>query len=219
MHQSIFGRDDKDEKARKAAEKAERAAEKEAKKAEKKEEKKAKAEKSSRKDNKSVADESTSSPLAPRFSRDNYSLSTADMSEVSPRESLDQAISHTTSDSHMPASLGKESFMQKLTRKSSSGQFLQFSKAKSSLFSKRSSEAFGHEEPDDEAHGLSIKTDSPAPSPSIGTPKDKSSALSWSSIKRMGKRGDKAPSLHESITSETTGDEDDGGVEGIGHAA
>ena len=56
--------------------------------------------------------------------------------------------------------------------------------------------------------------DSPGLSPSIGTPKDKSSALSWSSIKRMGKRGDKTPSLHESVASETTGDEDEGLVEG-----
>jgi len=224
---SIFTREDKAERAKKAAEKAEKAAEKAAekvaKKAEKKEEKKAK---SSRKDkDKSVvldlaahdSGREANSPMAPRFSRDNQSLSTADFSDASPRESLERSISQT-SDLH-PLSAGKESFIQKLSRKSSTSQFLQFGKAKTSLFSKRSSEAMTPDEMDEDVGGLSIRgTDSPGHSPGIGTPKDKSSALSWSSIKRIGKRGDKTPSLHESIASETTGDEDDDVVEAAGPA-
>jgi hypothetical protein len=107
--------------------------------------------------------------------------------------------------------------MQKLSRKSSSSQFLTFSKGQRSLFSKKSSEAVTPtDEIDEDGNGLTVRTtDSPGASPSIGTPKDRSSALSWSSIKRMGKRGDKTPSLHESIASETTGDEDEESMEGI----
>ncbi|KAL1612634.1 hypothetical protein SLS60_000863 [Paraconiothyrium brasiliense] len=214
-----FGFGDKDIKAKKAAEKAEKAAEKEAKRAEKKA---AKVDKSSRKQStipEVAVSEQSSSPVAARFSRDNYSLSTADYSETSPRESLDQSGSLTTSELQPPASLGKESFMQKLSRKSSSSQFLQFGKGQRSLFSKKSSEAVTPDETDEDGGGLSARTtDSPGASPSIGTPKDKSSALSWSSIKRIGKRGDKTPSLHESVASETTGDEDDEAAEGLGVA-
>lgn len=226
---SIFTRGEKkseEDKAEKAKKAAEKAAEKEAKKAEKKEEKekKAKAEKSDKAARKekekllsmeAAANDSgkdTNSPLDPRRSRDNRSISTADVSEASPRESLERSISLTLSDSQPnSASLGKESFMQKLSRKSSSSQFLQFGKGKASLFSKRANEpATPDETEEDNAGFLGRNVDSSAGnSPSIGTPKDKSSALSWSSIKRMGKRGDKTPSLHESIASETTGDEDE----------
>ncbi|KAJ4358084.1 uncharacterized protein N0V89_002663 [Didymosphaeria variabile] len=212
-----FGFGDKDVKAKKAAEKAEKAADKEAKRAEKKA---AKVDKSSRKQStipEVAVSEQSSSPIAARFSRDNYSLSTADYSETSPRESLDQSGSQTTSELQPPASFGKESFMQKLSRKSSSSQFLQFGKGQRSLFSKKSSEAVTPDETDEDGGGLSVRTtDSPGASPSIGTPKDKSSALSWSSIKRIGKRGDKTPSLHESVASETTGDEDEEAAEGLG---
>lgn len=227
---SIFLREkktdeDRAEKAKKAQEKAEKAAEKEAKKAEKREEKKVKAEKASRKDKeKSLASEiaahesgkEASSPMDPRRSRDNRSISTVDVSDASPRESLERSLSQTTSESQPPASFGKESFMQKLSRKSSSSQFLQFGKGKGSRFSKKSNEVMTPDETDEDAGGLAVRnTDSPGHSPSIGTPKDRSSALSWNSIKRMGKRGDKTPSLHESIASEsiaseTTGDEDEG---------
>lgn len=221
-------REDKDEKARKAAEKAEKAAEKaaekEARRAERREEKKAKADKSSRKQPmvpEVALPDQPSSPVAARFSRDNYSMSTAEMSETSPRQSLEHSGLQTTSEVNPSASLGKESFMQKLSRKSSSSQFLQFGKSQRSLFSKKSSEAVTPTDEIDEATGgLSVRTtDSPGASPSIGTPKDKSSALSWSSIKRIGKRGDKTPSLHESVASETTGDEDEEGVEGLGVAS
>jgi hypothetical protein len=212
--------EDKAEKARKAAEKA---AEKEAKKAEKKEEKRVKAEKSEKAKDKSGTQESGASDagrdsysLDAWRSRDARSISTADVSEASPRESLERTISLTSSDAQ--AGNGKETFMQKLSRKSSSSQFLQFSKGKTSIFSKKSNDPSTpiETEGDGFLHVSKSVDSSAANSPSIGTPKDKSSALSWSSIKRMGKRGDKTPSLHESIASETTGDEDEeaGGANG-----
>jgi hypothetical protein len=224
--------EEKAEKAKRAAEKAAekeaRKAEKEATKAEKKEGKeRAKSDKSARKEKEkllaleSSANDSgrdTNSPLDPRRSRDNRSISTVDVSEASPRESLERSVS-MTSDHHSNANLlGKETLMQKLSRKSSSSQFLQFGKGKSSLFSKKPSENATPDETEEDMPGtpglLSRYADSSAGnSPSIGTPKDKSSALSWSSIKRMGKRGDKTPSINESIASETTGDEDEEGVD------
>jgi hypothetical protein len=223
---SIFksgSEEDKAEKARKAAEKAEKAAEKaaekEARKAEKKEEKKlSKAEKSEKalrkeKDRVLAYDSQGYGELSGNNSLDyTRSISTADYSEASPRESLERTVSMTSSDAQTP---GKETFMQKLTRKSSSNQFLQFSKGslgKSSLFSKKSNDLPSTPvETDEDSAFLTARSldSSTANSPSLGTPKDRSSALSWSSIKRMGKRGDKTPSLHESIASEATGDEDD----------
>ncbi|KAF2865116.1 hypothetical protein BDV95DRAFT_612904 [Massariosphaeria phaeospora] len=217
---SIFLREKKSEedKAEKARRAAEKAAEKEAKKAERKEEKKAKAEKSHKgKDKEKAAETSASgslhSPQDPRHSRDTPSLSTADLSDASPRESLERSLSQTTAESLTPANtLGKETLMQKLSRKGSS---IQFSK-KNSLFSKKSSETVAPDEMDGEFGGsLARSVDSVGNSPSIGTPKDKTSALSWSSIKQIGKRKDKTPSLHESIASETTGDEDEWYVESV----
>jgi hypothetical protein len=221
----LLGKKTEEDKAEKAKKTAEKAAEKEAKrveKAEKKEgkEKKAKAEKAEKalrkeKDKMLASDASISgelrepaSPHDSRMSRDAPSLSTADMSDSSPRESLERSVSHTTSDH--TGSVGKESFMQKLTRKGSTNQFLTFGK-KSALFSKsKPGDTPGPPDEADESNGfLSVGrgTDSAGNSPSIGTPKDKMSALSWSSIKRIGKK-DKTPSLHESIASEATGDED-----------
>lgn len=215
---SIFTlkKDSEEDKAEKAKKAAEKAAEKEARKAEKEEKKAAKAEK------KLLATETAAydsgkdahSPMDPRLSKDNRSISTADVSESSPRESLERSISQTQSDNQsIPGLLGRETFMQKLSRKSSSSQFLQFGKGKSFLLSKKSSEGVTPDETEEDNIGflgrISNADSSAGNSPLIGTPKDKSSALSWSSIKRMGKRGDKTPSLHESIASETTGDEDD----------
>lgn len=200
---SLFGREDKAEKAKKAAEKA---ADKEAKKAEKEARK---ADKSSRKGKEKATVAPEEDMMDPRRSRDSRSITTVDYSDASPRESLEQTTSLTPSDSPHLTPFNKESFMQKLSRKSSTSQFLQFGKGKNFL-SKKSSEAITPDEVDEDHGRLMLRdTDSPGHSPSIGTPKDKSSALSWSSIKRMGKRGDKTPSLHESIASETTGDEDE----------
>jgi hypothetical protein len=208
--------------------KAKRAAEKEAKKAEKAEkkeekEKKAKAEKAekaARKDKdkhySSEAGDSrdaTSPHYDSRMSRDTPSISTADVSEASPRESLERTVSHTASEN--AGSIGKESFMQKLTRKGSTSQFLTFGK-KNVLFSKsKPGDVPGTPDEADEDSstgffGLGKSTESVGNSPSIGTPKDKTSLLNWGSIKKIGRK-DKTPSLHESIASEATGDEDEEG--------
>ncbi|KAF2006648.1 hypothetical protein P154DRAFT_517697 [Amniculicola lignicola CBS 123094] len=229
---SIFIRGEKSEedKAEKAKKAAEKAAEKEAKKAEKNHKKESakaeKSEKAMRKEkekllaSEAAANDSgkdSASPLTPRKSRDNRSLSTADISDASPRESLERSLSHTPSESQSHTnSVGRETFMQKLTRKSSSSQFLGFGKNKASLFSKKPTDVVTPDETEEDAGGLLARSvDSAGNSPSIGTPKDRSSALSWSSIKRMGKRGDKTPSLHESIASEATGDEEEDYAEGI----
>lgn len=109
--------------------------------------------------------------------------------------------------------------MQKLSRKSSSGQFFPgFGKSKTSLFTSKKASEVGTPDETDEDVGSALLTksvESVNSSPALGTPKDnRSSALSWSSLKRMGKRGDKTPSLHESIASETTGDEYEIGLRG-----
>lgn len=223
----MLGKKTEEDKAEKAKRAAEKAAEKEAKKAEKAEkkeekEKRAKAERAEKaarkgKEKQPASDASVysesrdaTSPHDPRMSRDTHSfISTADVSEASPRESLELSISHTPSE--LNGSIGKESFMQKLTRKGSTNQFLTFG-MKNTLFSKtKPSDTPGTPDAADEDNGflgLGRSTDSVGNSPSIGTPKDKSSALSWSSIKKLGKK-DKTPSLHESVASEATGDEED----------
>lgn len=204
-----------EDKAKKAAEKEARKAEKAEKKEEKEKKAKAdKAEKASRKDKTTSSEagdslDATSPHYDSRMSRDTPSISTADASEASPRESLERSISHSMSDH--AGSIGKESFMQKLTRKGSTNQFLTFGK-KNALFSKtKAGEVPGtpdetEEESSSGFFGLGKSTDSVGNSPSIGTPKDKASV--WGSIKRIGKK-DKTPSLHESIASEATGDEED----------
>ncbi|KAH5130956.1 hypothetical protein HBH70_185420 [Parastagonospora nodorum] len=223
----ILGKKTEEDKAEKAKRAAERAAEKEAKKAEKAEkkeekEKKAKAEKAEKaarkgkekltESNASITSDSrdATSPHNSRVSRDTPSIiSTADASEASPRESLERSVSHTPSE--LNASIGKESFMQKLTRKGSTNQFLTLG-MKSTLFSRaKATDAPGTPEETNEDSGFlgsGRGTDSVGNSPSIGMPKDKTSALSWSSIKKLGKK-DRTPSLHESVASEATGDEDD----------
>ena len=224
-----LGKKSEEDKAEKAKRAAEKAAEKEAKKAEKAEKKeKTKAEKSKGKQKEVAfeASEQGSHPTSPhetfpRPSRDTPSIiSTADVSEASPRESLERSISQATSDH--TGSIGKESFMQKLTRKGSTSQFLSFGK-KNPLFAKKGDVPSTPDEADEDSNGFfglgrSTESISNHNSPSIGTPKDKGSSLSWGSIKRMGRK-DKTPSLHESIASEATGDEDhhdDGNVEGLG---
>ncbi|KAJ4350913.1 hypothetical protein N0V95_004307 [Ascochyta clinopodiicola] len=224
-----LGKKSEEDKAEKAKRAAEKAAEKEAKRAEKAEKKeKTKAEKSKGKDkDKQVAFEASadgSHPTSPyetfsRPSRDTPSIiSTADVSEASPRESLERSVSQATSDH--AGSIGKESFMQKLTRKGSTSQFLSFGK-KNPLFAKKGDVPSTPDEAEEDSGGFfglgkSTESISHHNSPSIGTPKDKSSALSWGSIKRMGRK-DKTPSLHESIASEATGDEEhDEGAEGLG---
>ncbi|KAF1926308.1 uncharacterized protein M421DRAFT_222697 [Didymella exigua CBS 183.55] len=218
-----LGKKSEEEKAKRAAEKEAKRAEK----AEKKEKTKAERCKGKEKEKQVAFDPSAdgSHPASPhepfpRPSRDTPSIiSTADASEASPRESLERSVSQATSDH--TGSVGKESFMQKLTRKGSTSQFLSFGK-KNPLFAKKG-EVPGTPDAADELDGSSgffgkSVDGSNHNSPSLGTPKDKGGLLGWGSIKRIGRK-DKTPSLHESIASEATGDEDvadEGHVEGLG---
>ncbi len=160
------------------------------------------------------------SPSEPRRSRDGLSVSTnADTSDS--RASLDDAQSATPSDTLTPSAstaglASKETFMQKLSRKSSSGKFNfpGFSKNKEGLFAgmkkerapSNSGDAGEFDEDEDSVADLRRSFESGTASTPVGS--TKSSALSWSSLKRMGKKGDKAPSVSESGTSET-GDEEE----------
>ena len=108
---------------------------------------------------------------------------------------------------------GKETFMQKLSRKSSANKFTFSSfKNKDGIFSSRPKEKSPAVNADLETDEESVGKDgdvylssSPNTHSSSGV---RSGGISWNSIKRMGKRGDKTPSVTESITS-IVGDEDD----------
>ncbi|EON69648.1 hypothetical protein W97_08908 [Coniosporium apollinis CBS 100218] len=223
---------DRSESSDKEAKKAEKAAEK-AEKAEKK--KREKANKSREKDRQQASsDDEPSAPQTPRAetpatadtspsesrkSKDNRSISTANDStygdlDRTPSESLGSNVSMSAG----VGSAGKESFMQKLSRKSSSTKF-PFNKS-GGLFSssKRGSEGgFAPDTPDDDNEGVISKADSSQQgSPMLGSEKgeggrgNRSSGLSWSSFKgKMGKKGDKAPSLSESFDSVDEGVEED----------
>lgn len=108
---------------------------------------------------------------------------------------------------------GKETFMQKLSRKSSANKFTFSSfKNKDSIFSSRPKERSPAINTDLETDEESIGKDgdvylSSSPNTNSGSGA-RSGGISWSSIKRMGKRGDKTPSVTESITS-IVGDEDE----------
>ncbi|KAG9187973.1 hypothetical protein G6011_01896 [Alternaria panax] len=247
-----LGKKSEEEREKKAREKEAKRAEK----AEKKEEeRRVKAEKAAKKDKTTTPSEAggdTAATMATsphtdqdgfnRMSRDTPSIiSTADTSEVggaSPRESLERRVSHSASEA--AGSIGKESFMQKLTRKGSTNQFLTFGKKGGALFSSSSKKSTNgdvpatpdeHEEMESSGGFLGLGKSSESVggnSPSIGTGgfgKDKAggggsgsgSGGMWGSIKKIGRKGekDKAPSLHESIASEGAvgdglGDEEDG---------
>ncbi|KAF2839355.1 hypothetical protein M501DRAFT_1003947 [Patellaria atrata CBS 101060] len=153
------------------------------------------------------------SPPHSRQSKDGRSISTADSINES-RDSLERSVSNTPSESLTPfaSNSGKESLMQKLSRKSSSSKF-KFN-AKGGLFSKKASEVGTPDETDEDGGNPAHKqsTDSGTGSPQIsatGSSGNRSSGLSWGSLKRIGKKGEKAPSVNESVASEVTDDESD----------
>ncbi|KAF1812418.1 hypothetical protein P152DRAFT_507689 [Eremomyces bilateralis CBS 781.70] len=165
------------------------------------------------------------SPPESRKSRDAHSISTAaeSVAESSqPRESLER----TTSGSYLDgapltpsaSTSGKESLMQKLSRKSSSGKFFPaFGKDKSGLFSreKKSSEIGTPDETDEDAKisRATVPDLSTSPNLSGTVGGGRASGLSWSSLKRIGKKNDKAPSVSESIASQSeVGDDEEFGL-------
>jgi len=161
-----------------------------------------------------------------RKSRDAHSITTADSSITghSARNSLDRSVSYTPSEALTPSSLSgsvnnKESFMAKLTRKSSSGKFglPVFSRDKKTRMQRGS---LIDEDEDALTHSLDSITATNNSSNSNNDDKrsGRGSTRSWSSMfggGKMGKgkdkdRGDKTPSVSEaSAASETGGDESD----------
>ncbi|KKY25948.1 putative fibronectin type iii domain protein [Diplodia seriata] len=198
------------------------------------------------------------SPISMRKSRDGRASTVTSNAETaslslsaswSPRASLDRSESRNTSESLTGASsVGKESWMSKLSRKGSSSKFQlpgfgsisggsgakEKGSSASSFFSRSPRVDKDHHNDyrdDDSAAGTEPPTpgfvssfaNSAASSPYIGGGErskeekkaDRSSGLSWSSLRRKKKSSEKAPSINESIASER-GEEDEGGAEGLG---
>ncbi|KAL0264316.1 hypothetical protein SLS55_000264 [Diplodia seriata] len=198
------------------------------------------------------------SPISMRKSRDGRASTVTSNAETaslslsaswSPRASLDRSESRNTSESLTGASsVGKESWMSKLSRKGSSSKFQlpgfgsisggssgkEKGSSASSFFSRspRVDKDHNNDDRDDESAAgtepptpgfVSSFANSAASSPYIGGGErskeekkaDRSSGLSWSSLRRKKKSSEKAPSINESIASER-GEEDEGGAEGLG---
>lgn len=151
------------------------------------------------------------SPTDPRLSRDAHSIATA-TSMAESHDSLDRSISGTPSEAVTP-SAPKETLMQRITRKSSSSKFtVPWGKDRGSLFSKKIGEpsAPGEIEEDPSSEGqLGRSLDSISSTPQ--QEKANRGNISWSSIMRKSKRGDKTTAEVGERSSETTDatDEDD----------
>ena len=156
-------------------------------------------------------DEIDASPPLSRKSRDARSITTADSSVNESRNSLDRSVSYTPSETLIPSSLSasgsnKESFMAKLTRKSSSGKF------GLPVFSRE-------KKPRPQRGILDEDEDALAQSYDSITKEDKKtdrggSMRSWSSMFiGKGKGRDKTPSLSEASAASETGDDEDDDAE------
>lgn len=152
-----------------------------------------------------------SSPTDPRLSRDAHSIATA-TSVAESHDSLDRSTSGTPSEVMTP--LGpKETLMQRITRKSSSSKFgVPWGKDRGSLFSKKMGEPSTPGEIDEDASSegqLGKSLDSVSSTPQ--QEKANRASISWSSIMRKSKKGDKAANEAGERSSEATEatDEDD----------
>ena len=150
-----------------------------------------------------------SSPPSSRLSRDTRSIMTA-TSVADSHDSLEPATSATPSDT-IASSAPKETLMQRITRKGSSSKFnVPWGKDKGGLFSKKTGEPSTPGEVDEDTTsdaplGRSVDSVSSTPQHEKGN----RGSISWSSIIRKSKKGDKAPSESSERTEETeTGDED-----------
>ncbi|KAL8937074.1 MAG: hypothetical protein Q9216_004608 [Gyalolechia sp. 2 TL-2023] len=143
---------------------------------------------------KTNADETTiegddSSLSQPRLSKDAGSVTTAGSAAES-RDSLDHSTSAGTSEAAV--SLGaRESFMQKITRKSSSSKFnITWGKERGGLFSKKTGEP---STPDELEEDVSIENHLAKSGDSLSTTpqqeKSSRSSLSWPNIRRKSKKG------------------------------
>jgi hypothetical protein len=204
--------------------KAERAETAEKKKKEKKEsksakekEKEAKKEKDKEREHIAFPSIPDDSPPSTRRSRDARSINT-EISQSESHDSLERSVSGTPSESVTPSgtTAGKETLIQKLTRKGSSSKFNIGWKDKGGLFGKKSAELDGTtatamveeggEGSGDSVFGRSI--DSATSSPNIGIT-DGKGRKGWGMLGRK-RRGDKAASEASEKASETeTGDDED----------
>lgn len=152
-----------------------------------------------------------SSPTDPRLSRDAHSIATA-ASMAESHDSLDHSTSGTPSEAATPSG-PKETLMQRITRKSSSSKFtVPWGKDRGGLFSKKVGEPSTPGEMDEDASsegqlGKSLDSTSSTPQQE----KANRGSISWSSIMRKSKRGDKTTTDVGERSSETTDatDEDD----------
>ncbi|TKA75065.1 hypothetical protein B0A49_05760 [Cryomyces minteri] len=162
------------------------------------------------------------SPQDTHKSRDSRSLTqtsttttTASESLRSSRDSFERAAAPepVATPVSASASSGRESFMQKISRKSSSGKFSLPVFGKDGLFASskkdkdRSAAEPGAGVADDNNGGGEDDAGRGADA-GAGTPTgSRGSGLSWNSIRRMGKKGDKTPSISEASAASEAGDE------------
>lgn len=157
------------------------------------------------------------SPSHSRASRDGLSTTTLESSSESRRPSNELILSPTYSNSEAAASphvgSNKESFMQKITRKSSSSKFTlpTFKREKSRLDRDSSVTASPNVPPaEDDEDDMSTSVSS-LREPRESSDKVRGTARSWSNVLKLGKKkaGTETPSVSElSTASEATGDED-----------
>lgn len=145
-----------------------------------------------------------SSPSQPRLSRDAGSITTAGSTAES-HDSLEHSISGTASEA-AASSATRESFMQKITRKSSSSKFnVPWAKERGGLFSKKTGEPSTPDELDEDmsAEGHPAKGDESVTS----TPqqeKGSRTSLSWPNMRRKSRKG--GPTIEK--VAETVDDDD-----------
>jgi hypothetical protein len=181
--------------------------------------------------------EEEESPPNSRKSRDVHSLTTTESTAESGRPSSDLARTPSYSNSDVPspslAGSSKETFMQKITRKSSSGKFAlpTFKRERSHLNPSSAATAAATSIPyipseQDEEDDMSTSVGSLKESSQMGTAKgfsepreskegNRSSTRSWSSVLKIGKKkGNETPSVSEmSMATSGTEEADEEGEE------
>lgn len=144
---------------------------------------------------------------SPRLSRDAQSITTA-TSTADSHDSLDRSTSGTTSEAVTPSG-PKETFMQKITRKSSSSKFNVPWAKERGLFSKRAGETSTPGELDEDT--LSENQLGRSAESSNSTPQQEKpgrSSLSWPNMRKKSKKGDQAPAETGERGSEASCDDD-----------
>jgi hypothetical protein len=148
-----------------------------------------------------------SSPQNPRSSRDARSVTTA-TSTANSHDSFDRSTSGTPSEAITPSG-PKETFIQKITRKSSSSKFNVPWAKERGFFSKRAGEPSTPGEIDediasDNQFGKSVESSSSTPQ----LEKPGRSSLSWPNIRRKSRKGDQALAEAAERGSEASYDDD-----------